>query len=162
MTQTVICRDMDGGQHEVPVDELSWRPAAYAIVINDDKLLLLKQYNGYDLPGGGIDLGELPEEAVIREVHEEAGLVVANPRLLDIASSFFKRSYTKEANCVQSLSLYYACDYVSGELSNAGHDEHEQQYAPEGCVWLPLTELTDITVAASTDWRALVKQVIAV
>lgn len=154
MNKTVICRDMDGGEHEVPVDELTWRPAAYAIVTKDDKILLLKQYNGYDLPGGGVDLGETLEAAVVREVHEEAGLTVSNPRLLDIRTSFFKRSYA-EGNCVQSLSVYYACDYESGELSNAGHDEHEQKYA-EACVWLPLEELPAIEVAASTDWRYLV------
>lgn len=160
MAKTVICRDMDGGQHEVPVNSLTWRPAAYAIVVKGDSILLLKQYNGYDLPGGGIDLGELPEEAVLREVREETGLIVENPSLIDAATSFFKRSYSKESNCVQSLSLYFVCDYVSGELSNEGHDEHERQYA-EGCVWLPLDGLADITVAASTDWRSYVKRAMA-
>lgn len=151
---------MDGGQHEIPASELTWRPAAYAIVLRDNAVLLLKQYNGYDLPGGGIDLGELPEQAVIREVQEEAGVLVENPQLLDVATSFFKRSYAKEANCVQSLSLYYGCDYVSGELSSAGHDEHERQYA-EGCVWLPISQLDAIDVAATTDWRVFVQRVVA-
>ncbi len=148
---------MDGNLSMVPVEELSWRPAAYAIVIHGDKILLLKQYNGYDLPGGGVDLGEFPEDAVIREVREEAGLNVANPKLIDVTSSFFKRSYAKEANCVQSLSMYYHCDYVSGEISADGHDEHEQHYAPEGCVWLPLADLKDVDIAASTDWRRYVR-----
>lgn len=160
MAKTVVCRDMDGNQYKVPVSELSWRPAAYGIVIKDKKVLLLKQYNGYDLPGGGIDLGETPAEAVIREVKEESGLTVASPRLIDVQSSFFKRSYA-EGNCVESISIYYVCEYVSGEISNAGHDEHEQQYA-EGCVWVPLDKLKDMTVAASTDWRELVARATAV
>ncbi|HVV66919.1 MAG TPA: NUDIX domain-containing protein [Candidatus Saccharimonadales bacterium] len=158
MAKTVICRDMDGNQHEVPVSELTWRPAAYGIVIKDKKALLLKQYNGYDLPGGGIDLGETPVEAVIREVKEESGLTVAKPILVDVQSSFFKRSYA-EGNCVESISIYYACEYVSGDINNSGHDEHEQQYA-EGCVWVSVDELDDITVAASTDWRELIKKVV--
>lgn len=159
MTKTVICKDMDGNQHEVPISELSWRPAAYGIVIKSNRILLLKQYNGYDLPGGGIDFGEMPQQAVLREIKEESGLDVDNPELIDVASGFFKRYGV--GDCVQSLSLYYKCDYVSGKISNDGFDEHEQQYA-EGCEWLPLKELDSITVAATTDWRVYVKRIMGI
>ena len=57
MNKTVIARDINGNTYDVPLNELSWRPSAYAIVIQEGNVLLSKQFNGYDLPGGGIDFG---------------------------------------------------------------------------------------------------------
>ena len=52
------------------------------IIIKDDKILLMhRRKNGQEyfvLPGGGIEVGETPEEAVAREVYEETGLKVTN------------------------------------------------------------------------------------
>jgi 8-oxo-dGTP diphosphatase len=54
--------------------------AAYAVVIRDDRVLLsrlapyLAPTERWTLPGGGIDFGEHPRDAVVREVFEETGL----------------------------------------------------------------------------------------
>lgn len=153
MPSTVVCRDMDDNKTEESVDNLSWRPAAYGIVVKDGAVLLLKQYNGYDLPGGGIDFGETSEEAVIREILEESGLTAANPKLIDVATSYFRFPHTGPLQC---LSLYYSCEYVSGQIHTDGLDEHEKNYAPEGCEWVPIDQLEHIPIAASTDWRPLI------
>jgi hypothetical protein len=51
--KTVTTSDLKGSHYEVPVNELSWRPAAYAIVTRgDNTLLLVKADGGYHLPGG--------------------------------------------------------------------------------------------------------------
>jgi ADP-ribose pyrophosphatase YjhB (NUDIX family) len=49
---------------------------ASVFVLNDDKILMLKQTRSkyWLLPGGHIEDGELPHEAVIREVKEETNL----------------------------------------------------------------------------------------
>jgi ADP-ribose pyrophosphatase YjhB (NUDIX family) len=49
---------------------------ASVLVVDNNKLLLLKQNKSkfWLLPGGHIDDGELPHEAVIREVKEETNL----------------------------------------------------------------------------------------
>jgi len=68
------------------------RPAAYARVVADGKVLLtrLAHFDGlWTLPGGGIDFGEHPTQALIREVHEESGLPFTPGRLLDVDSRRF-------------------------------------------------------------------------
>ncbi len=52
------------------------RPGVYALVFRDNLLLVVETPVGYFLPGGGTDEGELPEDALQRELLEEAGMVV--------------------------------------------------------------------------------------
>ena len=62
-----------------------------AVVISEGRILLEKRKNEpgkgkWSIPGGLVDLGESPEQAVIREVMEETCLEVDAPRHIDIAS----------------------------------------------------------------------------
>ena len=62
-----------------------------AIIHNGERILLEKRKNSpgkgkWSVPGGLVDLGETAEQAVIREVKEETGLEVYNPRLVDVVS----------------------------------------------------------------------------
>ena len=62
-----------------------------AIILNGERILLEKRKNSpgkgkWSVPGGLVDLGETAEQAVIREVKEETGLEVYNPRLVDLVS----------------------------------------------------------------------------
>jgi ADP-ribose pyrophosphatase YjhB (NUDIX family) len=59
------------------------RVAAYGLLQRENKLLLcrLSQHVGlhpghWTLPGGGLDFGEDPEQAVVREFAEETGLAI--------------------------------------------------------------------------------------
>jgi 8-oxo-dGTP diphosphatase len=58
---------------------------ASVFVLNGDKVLLLKQTKSkfWLLPGGHIDDGELPHEAVIREVKEETNLDIEILQMAD-------------------------------------------------------------------------------
>jgi 8-oxo-dGTP diphosphatase len=63
----------------------SMRPGAYAILPLQKRLLLTAQIgDGVDLqlPGGGIDQGETPIQALYREVMEETGWRISNPKRL--------------------------------------------------------------------------------
>lgn len=54
------------------------RNRSMALVVRDNKILMIHTYRFnryiYELPGGGIEAGEMPEEAAIRELREECGL----------------------------------------------------------------------------------------
>lgn len=54
------------------------KEAAIAVIFRNDQLLLIKRRDVpvWVFPGGGIDEGETPEQAVLREVWEETGLRV--------------------------------------------------------------------------------------
>jgi 8-oxo-dGTP diphosphatase len=69
------------------------RLAAYALVVDGAGRVLLtqqpdaRQHLGrWSLPGGGVEHGEHPEQAVIREVREETGLQVRVEQLRDVVS----------------------------------------------------------------------------
>jgi 8-oxo-dGTP pyrophosphatase MutT (NUDIX family) len=68
------------------------RPAAYAVLTAGDRVLLtrLRDSGGlWTLPGGGIDHGEDPRVAVVREVYEETGLELTPGRLVAVTSRHF-------------------------------------------------------------------------
>jgi 8-oxo-dGTP diphosphatase len=70
------------------------RPAAFAIVERDGQIALVhvdfEDGGGRtDLPGGGLDPGETPEDAAARECGEEAGLVVEIEALVTLADHYF-------------------------------------------------------------------------
>jgi 8-oxo-dGTP diphosphatase len=53
------------------------RKSAYGIVTDEHgRLAVVRTGQGMFLPGGGIEAGETPEEAIMREVIEECGLVI--------------------------------------------------------------------------------------
>jgi len=66
------------------------RLSVRAIINEDGKALLLKRNNGrpsilgkYELPGGKLELGEQPEDALRRYLHDDAGLHVQSSKLFD-------------------------------------------------------------------------------
>lgn len=75
------------------------RVAAYALLLRgagDEREVLLTRMSSrtriaghWTLPGGGIDHGEDPREAVRREVYEETGLRVEPGEVLDVHSTHF-------------------------------------------------------------------------
>jgi 8-oxo-dGTP diphosphatase len=68
---------------ELPAKEL-WG-TAFGFVFNQDKILLIRlKKRGWDIPGGKIDAGETPAQAVVREVREEANARVQVVELIGI------------------------------------------------------------------------------
>lgn len=79
---------------DVPV--LRQRLACYAVVVNEAEEILLTRLSTltpspgrWTLPGGGVDHGEHPVDAAVREVHEETGMDVEVGRFVDLGSEHF-------------------------------------------------------------------------
>lgn len=117
------------------------RKAVRAIVIKDDCLLVMhrnKFGNEYDtLPGGNIEVGETPEQALFRELYEETQITVQNPRLVIV----------EHAGDPYGDQYLFLCDYVEGEprllegseeslISRVGQNLYEP-------MWVPIADLLD-------------------
>lgn len=150
----VISKDLWGKEYEIQKKDLKFRPAVYAIIIKDDKILLSKQWDGYDFPGGGIELGECIKEALIRETKEETGLIAKVGGLVACESNFFR---TSEGDDFQSIRIYYLCQIIGGELSIEFLEGYEKEYAgmPE---WIKLSEIDKIKFMSTADNVSILKK----
>ncbi|TWP45295.1 NUDIX hydrolase [Lentzea tibetensis] len=121
------------------------RVAAYGVCIEDERILLAR-WLGPDgkkwiLPGGGIDHGEHPHDAVIREFEEETGHDIEVERLLGIDSELrheAERDY-------HALRVLYEVRIVGGELRDEVGGSTDQ------AKWFDLGDVPDLPRVRSLD-----------
>ncbi|MCD4706894.1 MAG: NUDIX domain-containing protein [Candidatus Sabulitectum sp.] len=82
---------------------------AFAIICNQEDQVLLSHRTDHDvwnMPGGGVESGESPWDAVVREVLEETGLAVEVKRLIGI--------YAKTDQ--NDIVFSFECSVIEGNL----------------------------------------------
>jgi len=77
-----------------------WRPRSEVYIIKDSKLLVgyvkNDKWEGYIIPGGGIDMGENPEKAATRECLEEIGVKVKDLKLLSVKKIAYQETINSD------------------------------------------------------------------
>lgn len=110
-----------------------------AIIEQEGKILATQRgygefAGGWEFPGGKIERGETPEEALVREILEELGAAVAVERLVTVVDYDYE-SFHLHMRC-------FLCHVVSGQL-----ELHEHMAARwldtatiDSVAWLPADE----------------------
>ncbi len=121
------------------------RIGAYAVVVRDDALLLTRiSAIGYPpgwwaLPGGGIDQGEAPSGALVRELYEETGLTPTSVRLVDVHHVHtVAPGRGDQFEDYHGIHLLYAVDVPPDQTPRVV----EQDGTTDAVQWIPLDVLT--------------------
>jgi ADP-ribose pyrophosphatase len=109
---------------EVTTREIVWHADCIAAVVLDDRgnVILEKQYRRpagkllLEIPAGGIDEGETPEEAVKRELQEEIGYL---PGKVTRLGGF----YAAPGYCTEYMHIFLATDLTPSQLTAEDTDE---------------------------------------
>ena len=96
---------------------------AYGLVINNNKILLIKKNGGpydgkLDLPGGTIEFGETPADALKRELQEEVGILVKEYELFDANSVSFNWQYEDSVINVHHIGIFYSILKYDGKIKS--------------------------------------------
>lgn len=108
------------------------------LIHQGDQILLQnrvkKDWQGYTLPGGHVEPGESIVDAVIREMKEETGLTIANPRLCGL------KQFPIEAG--RYLVFLFKTEEFSGELRSSAEGTME---------WIRRADLPKLATVADLD-----------
>jgi len=96
------------------------------VVLVDGRVVLIRRgkeplRGRWVIPGGTVELGETLQEALVREMQEETGLVVRPREVVLVFDRILRTGSTVDYHYV---IVDYLCDYVSGE-PRAGSDAEE-------------------------------------
>jgi ADP-ribose pyrophosphatase YjhB (NUDIX family) len=127
--------------------------AVSAAIFRDDRVLIVRRgrppaHGLYTLPGGGVELGETLEQAVIREVHEETGLAIAPLALVGFREAIARDAAGRVER--HFVILPFVARWVGGEIALSEELAEAHWRKPDELAALKTTEgLADIVAAAA-------------
>ena len=120
------------------------RVSAYALCVDGDRILLCHirpgyffgEDGGWTLPGGGLEFGESPADAALRELAEETGLIGEITGLAEVLSAMSEFIDTTDEATVEHhwIQVLYRVRIVSGELRN------EPEGSTDEAAWISRSE----------------------
>jgi len=119
------------------------RVGVYAVMMKGNDMLLIRQKQGpyggkFDFPGGGIEFGESPEQALRRELAEEVAMEFDSFRLIDNLTTIVDVSGTSSAtpySLYQIGMIYRVEGYRFSNSQKHGELEH---------FWVDLNQLSEL------------------
>ncbi|GAA2097572.1 hypothetical protein GCM10009801_68050 [Streptomyces albiaxialis] len=130
----------------------SFRLAAYAVCVEDGRVLLARHVpadgeSNWTLPGGRVEHGEDPFDAVIREVAEETGCEAAVERLLGVDSRLIPAAEraVPGGGDHQNVGVFYGVRITGGTL------RPEPGGAVAESVWTPLPDVAALRRSSLVD-----------
>jgi 8-oxo-dGTP diphosphatase len=135
---------------------MSFRLAAYAVCIEDGRVLLARYVSpggesNWTLPGGRVEHGEDPFDAVIREFAEETGCDAVVERLLGVDSRVIPAAERRVPGPLahQNVGIFYRVRITGGRLRPELDGEiAESVWTPvPGVVCLRRSSLVDVGLA---------------
>lgn len=145
--------DPDAYAGAAPAGNQVTRVAAYALCLDESGRVLLARLTypeiaagSWTLPGGGIDFGEAPSEAVVRELTEETGLTGEVESLAGV-ESWVRRgpSLGSSADEFQAIQIIYRVHVTGGELRDEleGSTDTAAWFTREEVGQIPIVELVE-------------------
>lgn len=84
------------------------------VVFRDGRILLVQENADglWTLPGGWADIGDSPSEAIVREIHEEAGFETQATKLLAL---FDRQRHGHPVEIHYTYKLFFRCEITGGQ-----------------------------------------------
>ena len=128
------------------------RVAAYAVIVEDGRILLAHWsqggHSGWTLPGGGIDPGEDPADAAVREIAEETGYRAELGDLIGVDSKVIPAENRLSGSGVplHALRIVYTARVIGGELTDEldGSTDEAAWFALDDIAGLDRVDLVDV------------------
>ena len=108
---------------------------ATALIVKDNRLLVVEDEDGFYTIGGAIQVDEATEDAVVREVKEELGVASKAVQLAFIVENRFEQAGVHYHN----IEFHYLVDLLEDAPLIMQEDEKSQP-----CEWIDLDQLQNI------------------